>query len=316
MTSPRKDEVVVAPAPEPRVRRVSWGAVLAGALLGIMVLVTLNLLTLGIGLQTINPATEADPLEGLGTGLTLTTLIITLLAFFVGGWAAGRLAGFPRRSTALLHGLLTWGVLTLVSFMFLSNTAGRLISGVTGAVGQGLSLAGQGVGAVAPGAAQAVEDALAAQGVNLEDARAEVEQLVQQAADGEVAAEAEEAAGDLPTNPQQAVRELNELVRQVFLSDDAESVDEQELVTALVANTNLSEEEAQATVDNWQQLADDARAQLAETRETLEEAAESAADAVGRAAVWAFIGLLVAAAASAIGAVVGSPKEDRVVYRS
>ncbi len=324
MTYPKRDETVVV-TPSIPVRRVSWGAVFAGALLGLMTLVVLNLLTLGIGLQTINPADEADPLAGLGTGLTITTIIITLLAFFIGGWVAGRLAGFARRTTGVLHGLLTWGVLTLVSFMFLSSAAGRLISGVTGAVSQGLSLLGQGVGALAPGAAQAVEDALSAQGVNLDTIGQEVQQLVQQVTEGEAGAEAEQVAGEaeeavstIATNPQQATSEINGLIQQLLASgeDVANETTEQDLVTALVQNTDLTEAEAQATVDNWQQVAEDAQATLDSAQQTLEEVAQTAATVVGQAAVWAFIGLLIGAIIAAIGAVVGSPRGDRAVYRS
>jgi hypothetical protein len=321
MAIPRREVVA---GQEPLYRRVSWGSVLAGALLGVMVLIVLNMLALGIGLQTIRPTTQDNPLEGLGTGLTVSSVIILLIAFFVSGWTAGRLAGFAKRSTAILHGLLAWGVLTLATLTFLTNAVGGLVSGVTGAVGQGLTLVGQGAAALAPGAAQAVEDALAAQGVNLEDVAEEVATLVQQATDGQAGqqaaqleAEAEDAATTALTNPQQAGREINRLVRQLFLSTDAtaQQVSEDDLVQALVANTDLSEPEARQTVQNWQQLADDAQAQLAQAQATLEQAAEDAARAVGRAAIWAFIALLIAAVVAAVGAVVGSPREDRVVYR-
>ena len=56
-------------------RRVSWGAVLAGTVVAIMVMLLINLLTLGIGLQSIDPATEAEPLAGIGTGTAIGVIV-------------------------------------------------------------------------------------------------------------------------------------------------------------------------------------------------------------------------------------------------
>ena len=92
-------------ADRPR-RRISWGAVLAGTVVAIMVMMLINLLTLGIGLQSINPASEAEPLAGLGTGTTIGVIIANVLALFFGGWVAGRVAGETRGLEGALHGLL------------------------------------------------------------------------------------------------------------------------------------------------------------------------------------------------------------------
>src|SRR5690606_17289831 len=175
----------VDPYPVRPWRRVSWGAVLAGSLVAIMVMLLINLLTLGIGLQSIDPATEAEPLAGVGTGAAIGVIIANVLALFLGGWVAGRVAGHTGRFEGALHGVLTWGLVTLLSFWLLSTAVGRLVSGVTGAIGQGLSVMGQGVAAVAPQAAQAVEDALAEQGVTVDTIREQAGQLFQQTAEVE-----------------------------------------------------------------------------------------------------------------------------------
>jgi len=51
-----------------KVSRISWGAILAGTLTALAVVSMLNLLGLGIGFSTIDPMTENDLLNGLGTG--------------------------------------------------------------------------------------------------------------------------------------------------------------------------------------------------------------------------------------------------------
>ena len=327
------------------VRRISWGAVLAGTLIALMILLLINLLGLGLGLESINPATEADPLAGVGTGLSITVIIANLLALFFGGWAAGRLAGNPRTTEGVLHGILVWGLLTLLTFWLLTTAAGRLVSGAASAVGQGLSLVGQGVSAVAPDAAAAVENALSAQGVSLQSVRQEAQGLfsdvgavtggavtgggiagvdvvegegsVQETA-ADAAQNVESTAQDIAQNPQAASAEIDQLFNQLTASGEslADSANRQDLVEALVANTNLTQAEAEARVDNWISTLQDADVNVQGARQDLEQAAQNASDALGRAALWAFVGLLVGALIAAIGAAVGSPSNPRQARRA
>lgn len=317
---PINETVVVAD--NTPVRRVSWGAVLAGSLIALMVLVLINLLILGIVTPTINPATEAQPFSGIGTGTAVGLIISNVLALFAGGYIAGRLAGLTRASDGLLHGLLTWGVVTLVSFLVLSTAAGRLVSGVSSAVSQGLSLAGQGLSAVAPGAAQAVETALEQQGVNLSTIQQEAQQLLAQTGDpqlqaGDVQQEAQQAgqdvqsaAADIAQNPQQAGQEINQLVSQLFAEgqDLTDPANRQDLVNVLVERTGVTEAEANQTIDGWAETYQQAQDGLQQARQGAEEAAQTAADAIGTAAIWAFVGLLIGAVIAALGGLVGRPK--------
>lgn len=280
--------LVVEETPEQPRSRISWGAVLAGALVALMVMLLINLVTLGIGLRAIDPATEQDPFSGVGTGTMIGIIIANALALFAGGWTAGRLANKLGGTDASLHGILTWGLVTLLSFWLLATAVGQLVSGVTGLVGQGLSLAGQGVSAVAPDAAQAVEDALSEQGVTLEGIREETSQLVE--------TDEEAAPGET----------VSSLVERFFTEEG--QVDRQELVDALTQNTELSEEEAEQQVSDWEERYQQAAETLDEARQSLEQAAEEASDAVGAAAIWAFIGLLIGAAIAILGSMLGRPK--------
>lgn len=293
-------------------RRVSWGAVLAGTVVAIMVMLLVNLLTLGIGLQSIDPATEAEPLAGLGAGTTFGVIVANVLGLFFGGWVAGRVAGETRGFDGALHGLLVWGLVTLLSFWMLSTAVGRLVGGAASAVGQGLSLVGQGASALAPTAAQAVEDALEGQGVNLESMRQEAAQFLEQATDGaaqpeDAAAEAQDAAQDIVQNPQQAGRRLNQLISQVFGANPDQSVSRDDVVQGLV-DAGMSPEEAEQTVANWEEVAQETQARIEAARQELEQATEDATNAIGSAAVWAFFLLLVGAAIAMIGSAVGRPK--------
>lgn len=302
----------VVPYPDRPRRRISWGAVLAGTVIAIMVMLLINLLTLGIGLQSIDPATEAQPFAGVGTGATIGVIIANILGLFLGGWVAGRVAGETRRFEGALHGLLTWGLVTLLSIWLLSTAVGRLVGGVTSAVGQGLSLVGQGVSAVAPDAAKAVEDALANQGVSLDSIRQQAAQFLEQATGGaaqpgQAANEAGQAAQDIARNPQAAGQRLDQLISQVFGENPSADVNRDDVVAALVDN-GMSPAEAEQTVTNWEQAAQAARQKIEAARRDLEEAAQKATDAIGSAAIWAFFGLLVGAVIAMVGSAAGRPK--------
>ncbi len=119
------------------VKRISWASVFAGVVIVLVTQLLLSLLGLGIGASTINPTTEQDPASGLGIGAGIWFILTSLIALFAGGWVAGRLAGIPRNIDSMLHGLLTWGLASLLLFYFLTSTVGSLIGGTFRVLGTG-----------------------------------------------------------------------------------------------------------------------------------------------------------------------------------
>lgn len=107
-------------------KRISWSAVFAGVLVAIVTQMLLTLLGLGIGLSTIDPVTERNPTAGLGTGSAIWYIISSLLALFLGGWVAGRLASAPRLFDGIIHGVLTWCLVTLLTVYFLTTAIGGI----------------------------------------------------------------------------------------------------------------------------------------------------------------------------------------------
>lgn len=60
------------------------------------------------------------------------------MSFYIGGWFAGRLTGIGRVSESVLHGILSWGLVTVSVAFLLAFTAGRIMGGAIGMIGQGL----------------------------------------------------------------------------------------------------------------------------------------------------------------------------------
>ncbi|MGI8467872.1 MAG: hypothetical protein ACR2N3_05415 [Pyrinomonadaceae bacterium] len=133
------DTAVTGAMPMAAGRRVSWGAIFAGAVVALVVQLMLSVLGIGIGASTINPLTEQNPAAGLGTGAAIWFVLTSIVALFAGGWVAGRLAGMPRDDDRALHGILTWGLATLLTFYLLTTAIGGLIGGTANLLTRGMS---------------------------------------------------------------------------------------------------------------------------------------------------------------------------------
>lgn len=154
VTENRANRVIVQPEPGRfALRRTSWSAVFAGALVALMTTFLLSLLFAGIGLH-IDLTSNQNPLSGFGTGGIAALVVTNLVALFLGGWVAGHLAGVSRRSDAFIHGVLTWGVLTILTIFLLTTALGRFVGGVTSLVGGVLGTTTQAAATAAPNSPQ------------------------------------------------------------------------------------------------------------------------------------------------------------------
>jgi hypothetical protein len=117
------------------VRRVSWGAVFAGLVIGLAIQLLLGLLGVAIGVSSIDPARGDTPGKGMAIGAGIWLLISGLVSAYVGACVAAYLSGAPRKSERVLHGILAWGVATLVTAFLLTSAVGGLIGGTVRVLG-------------------------------------------------------------------------------------------------------------------------------------------------------------------------------------
>ena len=117
------------------INRVAWGAVLAGVALSLVVQLILNMLGIGIGLSTVDPATgDAPSPEAFSLGAGIWWAVSGIIAAGIGGFAAGRLAGQPKPASAGWHGLTSWAVATLIVAWLLTSAVGNVLGGAMNAV--------------------------------------------------------------------------------------------------------------------------------------------------------------------------------------
>ncbi len=276
--------------------RSSWGAILAGVVVALVVMLVLEVLMLWLGFSAIDPAQEANPFDGIGTGAAIAYLVSMAIALFLGGLATGRLANRVNGSDVFWHGFLTWGVFTLASLWFAFTAAGALISGTLGVVGQAAGAVGGGIAAIAPDLAQ-TQEALQDQVALSDDVLDELDPLW--------------------TDPA-ARSQFSQAIADVFEGGNAtvSDADRQDLIAVVADNTELSEAEAEARVDAWIDRYEEAQASLVELEDDIRVAGEEATDALASASMWAFFGLLVGALITWLGARAGAPSSRMETTRA
>jgi hypothetical protein len=128
----------VTPAEDIRtvmLNRVSWGAVFSGVALTLVCQLVLNLLGFGLGIVATENGTVTTAAGRTVTMPVFTTsaliwcAIAGIIAVCIGGYAAGRLSGEPRESTAGWHGLTAWAASVIVVIVLATMGASTMIGG-------------------------------------------------------------------------------------------------------------------------------------------------------------------------------------------
>ena len=88
---------------------VSWGSVIAGAVIAVAVGAMLNLLGLAVGVSALEPGDPSGVSAGGYTVLSGVWLLVsTVVGLVVGGYVAARSATDPDHHEGALHGAAVW----------------------------------------------------------------------------------------------------------------------------------------------------------------------------------------------------------------
>jgi hypothetical protein len=309
-----------------------------------------------------------------------------LLSMFAGGFVAGHMSGFYYDNDGVLHGLVTWAVVTLIGLFALTSSVGSVLSGAMSVASTAITAAGSAVGSAAGAVAPEVADALNLQDLTMRGIQADIRNLMNNASETGVSntgttgsttdtgsntdtttgtadtgttggttdtamATAEpgstdtgsttdtttdtgttSSASDTSTSSSNTgtrmggvfssntdgtsstteVMSLNEVTFNRALSnllngDNVTQADRDEVVAMLAANTGITEDEARAMVQNWEQTYMEVRQ---EAEETARRVAQAAADAVTAFAGAMFAAMVVGAFAAGLGGMTGTPQPN------
>ena len=277
-------------------RRISWGAVLAGVVVVVAIQLLLSLLGAGIGLGTVNTTASSTPAAGnLGIGAGVWWVVSSCIALFAGGYIAAWLAGIEIRFDGMLHGLVTWGIATLLTFWLLTSAVGGIIGGGFSALGSVASAAGSGVSEAAKPIAQAT-------GVSPDMIAQQAQSYLQ------------------PTNsdpatmsPQDAQKQVaSNLVTYAKGGTDAAAAKER-VINIMAAQMKISHDDAAKQFNDNQAKLKQAKDQAIQSAKT---AADDSAAAVSTASFAGFGVLLLGLIVAAIGGSLAVQRRMQVTHRT
>lgn len=319
-------------------RQISWGAIFAGVVVAAALTILLGLLGAGIGLWSVEPGGEADSISGMAAGTVIYSVIAQLVALFAGGYVASRMSSNFDKQNAMLHGVTVWGLAAIFSVWLTVSVAGAFVNTAFSAVKNSAAAVASATEAIVPDdlpsisipelemedLPQGIQQTLREEGITPENFRAEAREAFRNVFSKEEQQEAHsvlmETARQIIREPGDAMVEIDAAIDDLFGEGGVISQeDRQELLAVLENRFGISEQEAESTIQTWQ---DSAIAAYRQSKQAVVDATEeaidmgdAATDALGTASFWSFIGMLLGLGAAIFGAGAGRrerPSSQRV----
>ena len=317
---------------------LSWGSIFAGFVTFIALFMTFSLIGSAIGFGMVEP-TSNNPLDGVGTGLMIWTVVTLILSLF----GAGFVSGVAARRVGLVHGFLTWATSMIVTIVMLSyvtigafSVVGSLLGNIASAVGSGVENVASGTADVA---SKAFDEITGNMGdINTDQLETDVRDVLKdtdvpelqpnylQDQVSDATSDITDAGKKIATDPNKADEIIDDLSTK--LKDRAtkisDSVDEEAISNAVAKNTDLNQQEAQEATQNivngLQKASDEAQQQIETAQQNLEQAkqdidqavkdarkkADEISDATAKASIWGFIAMVLGLVLTSIGGMVGA----------
>ena len=318
-----------------RARSVSWGAIIAGSVIGVGVMILLSLLGIGIGLAAADPIEPGSNIASVGIGAAIWFIVSQLVALFVGGYAASRLSANLGKQKAWLHGATVWGLATIALVYMAVSGAGAVINTGFSALQAAGSTVASAAQAVIPddvnlsslgnlsetaieNLPQPVRNALDQQNLSSEQikrrARSAFNAVVSERERAQVQSTVGDVAQDVISSPSDALTDIEDGIdRLVGQGGTFSEEDRREFLTEVEQRFGIQPQEAEEFVVNVETQAKEAAAQaeqaLQDARQQAAEAAQAATEGVSTAAFWASIASLLGLGAAVFGAAAGRRDE-------
>jgi len=108
-----------------------WSAVFAGAAISVALWVLLQLVGMGVGLAAID-LDDSGSLRSVGIGTTVWSMLAPLIALFIGGFFAAKMAATYDQKVGASHGFVTWAIASLLGIVAMACLAAMLARGAAG----------------------------------------------------------------------------------------------------------------------------------------------------------------------------------------
>lgn len=242
---------------------------IAGSVLALGLWNLFNLLFVGGALTAVDPD-ELDNANAMAIGTGIGSVLAPLIAMFIGGLVAGRIASHYDRKVAAGHGALVWAITSVLGLIMMASIAGHFAD-----KGAAAAHANMAASAPAPGTSDFIDDQVKLLNEHLKSQSA----------------------------PQIETEDFLDAARHA--AADGRGVNKVGFVSRLDENTDLSRPEAEAVMAHLGERAPDvimAGHQLAVHRQQAMEIAEDTGNALLAAGVGLFLCLATAIGGALIGA--------------
>lgn len=323
---------------------LSWRSIFAGLITFLALSILLSFISATIGLG-VTDLTSPNPLDNVGIGF----IIWTIISFIVSLGAGGYVAGLTANRAGAIHGFLTWA-LGLLAILYLATST---IGSAFNTLGSLMGVAGDTIADVANISGDIVynfsQEAFDSISDNLKIDTSELDKQVQDALKDsnipelqpnylqsqldETITDIQNAAKAVIVDGKDANEELNGVYQNIEnrLTTIGESLDEEKLSNAISENTDLTDAEADKAVENIKtsyeeaqeqakQLLADAETQLNQLMEdaeqTAEEVVETTNDVMNETSKYSFItfiGLTLAAILATFAGKKGAEAGNKVL---
>jgi MFS family permease len=108
---------------------VRWSAIFAGTAVAVGLWILLQIFGMGAGLAAVD-TDRLGSLRGVSIGTTVWSLLAPLIAMFIGGFVAGKLADTRDDRMGMLHGVIVWALTSVLGVLACVSLVGALASGV------------------------------------------------------------------------------------------------------------------------------------------------------------------------------------------
>lgn len=278
-------------------QNVSWGAILAGVVIALIAMATLDALGTAIGAAVIDPTGPEDLFDpALGAAAVIWVAAYVLLGLFAGGWVTGQLSPIGSQLNTILHGLVMWGLTAIVSTLIIIWSAGGVLTGIGRALDQSADLFTTGFVDTVP---SVIENTEFEEGT-LDAIQAELDSLL----------ETDDTNEDRRLNLDDF--RLSRDIAEYVMADEVDDAQRQDVIVAVEQRTTLSQQEAAETLDNWRDTFQEARVQF---DETINQVTEDVTDTLAAISGIIFAMLFIGGAAAGLGAYFAASSRDDVVVQ-
>ena len=87
---------------------INWSAVWVGALAALAVALIVSLCAAALGAHQLGPGGKIAKWGEVGFAALVFSILGAFFSFVVGGWVAGKINGYRRAETDMLHGAIVW----------------------------------------------------------------------------------------------------------------------------------------------------------------------------------------------------------------